>query len=113
MQHRNKLLLKYMGGPVNLFRRYDGSGRYSPFSRREAARQTRRALKAEAKRIVDEENENQHIEVWKTSRAMQPTRISPMNSFRGMNVSTNLSRTLLTNLSRKLVAGTMNIETLA
>lgn len=58
MQLRNKLLVKHMGGPVDLFRSYDGSKRCSPCGRREAARQTRRALKAEAKRIVDEENEN-------------------------------------------------------
>lgn len=50
-----------MGGPVGLFRSYNGSERYSPCGRREAARQTRRALKAEAKRIVDEENENRNI----------------------------------------------------
>lgn len=62
MQYRNKLLVKHMCGPVSLFRRWDGSGRYSPCGRREAARQTRRALKAEAKRIVNEENENKHIE---------------------------------------------------
>lgn len=58
MLQRNKLMQKHMCGPVSLFRRNDGSGRYAPVARKHAARQTRRALKAEAKRIVDEENEN-------------------------------------------------------
>lgn len=41
MQLRNKLLVKHMGGPVDLFRSYDGSERCSPCGRREAARHPR------------------------------------------------------------------------